>query len=144
MKFVAATIAVVLALLQVAMASVYSQLQFMKIISPTSGQSIRAGETVEIKYAMQPLVYKGTSNGFAKNLNINFHKRAGNTKQQQLESIVKCPVTATQDKFKTYSKSWVVPANTEPGSYAFDFVELVQLRRGQLTATETVKVNVVD
>lgn len=57
MKFVAATIVVVLALLQVAMASVYSQLQFMKIISPTSGQSIRAGETVEIKYAMQPLVY---------------------------------------------------------------------------------------
>lgn len=44
-------------LCQVAVADVFSQLQFMKIISPTSGQSITAGDKVTIKYAMQPLVY---------------------------------------------------------------------------------------
>lgn len=42
---------------QVAVADVFSQLQFMKIVSPTSGQTITAGEKLTIKYAMQPLVY---------------------------------------------------------------------------------------
>jgi hypothetical protein len=101
---------VVAVLCGAAMADVFSQLQFMKIISPTSGQSITAGEKVTIKYAMQPLVYSEclctssvsyfiiliihthllldhVSNGYAKSLQVNFHKRSGNTKQQQLENI---------------------------------------------------------
>lgn len=48
---------VMVMLFQVTMADVFSQLQFMKIISPTNGQSITAGEKVTIKYAMQPLVF---------------------------------------------------------------------------------------
>lgn len=40
-----------------AVADVFSQLQFMKIISPTSGQTVAAGDKLTIKYAMQPLVY---------------------------------------------------------------------------------------
>lgn len=54
------------------------------------------------------------------------------------------PIKAKEDKYVTYTKKWYVPKNTNPGSYAFDFKELVQLRRGQMTAVETVKVNVVD
>ncbi|KAI8345313.1 hypothetical protein EDC96DRAFT_521764 [Choanephora cucurbitarum] len=130
---------------QVAMADVFSQLQFMKIESPTNNQNVRPGESVVIKYAMQPLVYKQVSNGMAKSLKINFHKRAGNTKQELVQEDVvrKCPVAALESKFKTYKTTWTVPSNTAPGSYALDFVELVQLRRGQMTASETVKLNVV-
>lgn len=54
------------------------------------------------------------------------------------------PVGAKDNKYVTYTKKWTIPKNTKPGSYAVDFVELVQLRRGQMTVTETVKVNVVD
>lgn len=43
-----------------------------------------------------------------------------------------------------YSKTWTVPEDTTPGSYAIDFVEQVQFRRTQITSTETVKINVVD
>lgn len=54
------------------------------------------------------------------------------------------PITAQNDKFKAHSYYWTVPEGTAPGSYAFDFVELVQLRRSQMTVSETVKVNIVD
>jgi hypothetical protein len=47
----------IMVMIQVAMADVFSQLQFMKIVSPTNGQSIQAGDKVTIKYVMQPLVY---------------------------------------------------------------------------------------
>ncbi|KAG2197351.1 hypothetical protein INT46_001258 [Mucor plumbeus] len=117
----------------------------MKITSPSSGQSIQAGEKIVIKYVMQPLILKGASLGYAKSLKINFHKRTGNQKEGLLENIYpKCPVAAQDNKYKSYSYSWTVPANTPPGSYAFDFVELVQLRRSQITVSETVKVNIVD
>lgn len=107
------------------------------------------------------------SAGKALKLNINFHKRTGNAKQQKVAIIHKSwyvtqqqdcqdrnsnllflqfysPVAAKQDKYVTYTKKWTIPKNTKPGSYAVDFVELVQFRRGQITATETVKVNIVD
>jgi hypothetical protein len=42
--------------IQVAMAHVFSQLQFIKIDSPTNGQSIKAGDKVTVKYVTQPLV----------------------------------------------------------------------------------------
>ncbi|CEP19655.1 hypothetical protein [Parasitella parasitica] len=117
----------------------------MKITSPTNDQSVRAGEKILIKYVMQPLVFKGTSNGYAKSLKINFHKRTGDQKQGFLENIYpSCPVTAQNDKYKAHSYYWTVPEGTAPGSYAFDFVEVVQLRRQQMTVEETVKVNVVD
>lgn len=94
-------------LFHLALADIYNQLQFMKILSPTNGQSIQAGENVTIKYVMQPLVYSNytlytlyscsyiyliidhVSNGYAKNIVINFHKRSGNTKQEVIENI--CP-----------------------------------------------------
>lgn len=43
---------------QAALAGVFDQLQFMKIISPTNGQSIEIGTNVTIQYAMQPTVYR--------------------------------------------------------------------------------------
>lgn len=54
------------------------------------------------------------------------------------------PVGARDDKYVTYTKKWRIPKDTKPGSYAVDFVERVQFRRTQITATETVKINVVD
>ncbi|KAI8092301.1 uncharacterized protein B0P05DRAFT_568472 [Gilbertella persicaria] len=146
MKAILACYLALLFTLQVVFADVFSQLQFMKIESPTNNQNVKAGEKVVIKYAMQPLIYNHVSAGLAKSLKVNFHKRSGNTKQSLIkENIVpNCPITAAQDKFKTYKTTWTVPANTAPGSYAFDFVELVQLRRGQMTASETVKLNVVN
>lgn len=54
------------------------------------------------------------------------------------------PVTANKDSYKTHEKQWTVPTDITPGSYAFDFVELVQTRRRELNATEMVKVNIVD
>lgn len=54
------------------------------------------------------------------------------------------PKVALDDKYKTYTKKWRVPADTKPGSYAFDFSQTVQLRRGDLATAETVKVNIVD
>ncbi|CEP19005.1 hypothetical protein [Parasitella parasitica] len=134
-----------LVLVQTAYASVFSQLQFIKISSPKSGQNLRAGEYLTVKYVMQPLIKDNVSAGRALKLNINFHKRTGNTKQQQLAIISHgCPVTAKENKYVTYTKKWKIPKGTKPGSYAVDFKELVQLRRGQITAVETVKVNVVD
>lgn len=50
------TILLALAFIQFAFADVFSQLQFMKITSPSSGQSIQAGEKIVIKYVMQPLI----------------------------------------------------------------------------------------
>lgn len=110
MKFILYFVAIVL-LCQLAMADIFSQLQFMKIVSPTNGQSISAGEEVTIKYVMQPLILSKiivvivsifkiythcitffvdqVSNGYTKNLDINFHKRSGNTKQALLKSICK-------------------------------------------------------
>lgn len=43
---------------QATLAGVFDQLQFMKIISPTNGQSIEIGTNVTIQYAMQPTVYR--------------------------------------------------------------------------------------
>jgi hypothetical protein len=57
MKTAAILFVIAIILFQITLADVFSQLQFMKIISPTNGQSITAGEQVTIKYAMQPLVY---------------------------------------------------------------------------------------
>ncbi|KAG1437819.1 hypothetical protein G6F56_012916 [Rhizopus delemar] len=131
--------------IQTAFADIYSQLQFIKIISPKNGDDVEAGKPLVVKYAMQPLIQNNVSAGRALKLNVNFHKRSGNAKQQKLAIIHKtCPVTAKDDKYVTYTKQWAVPAGTTPGSYAVDFVELVQLRRGQITVTETIKVNVVE
>ncbi|KAI8139059.1 Ribokinase-like protein [Fennellomyces sp. T-0311] len=130
------------ALVQTAYASIYSQLSFMKIDSPRDGQDVKAGSQLVIKYVMQPLIDEQTSPGKALALDINFHRRSGNQKQQQLGYIhKKCPVAAKPNKYVTYTKKWTVPKDTKPGSYAVDFVELVQFRRTQITATETVKIN---
>lgn len=45
-----------LVFIQTAYASVYSQLQFIKISSPKSGQNIVAGQKLIVKYVMQPLI----------------------------------------------------------------------------------------
>ncbi|KAI9260504.1 Ribokinase-like protein [Phascolomyces articulosus] len=130
------------ALIQTTLASVYSQLHFMKIESPRDGQDIKAGSQLVVKYVMQPLIDEQTSPGKALGLDINFHRRSGNQKQQQLGFIhKKCPVAAKNDKYVTYTKKWTIPSDTKPGSYAVDFVEKVQFRRTQITATETVKIN---
>ncbi|CAO3620892.1 unnamed protein product [Mucor hiemalis] len=136
---------VCLVFIQTAYASVFSQLQFIKISSPKNGDNVVAGKKLVVKYVMQPLIKNNVSAGRALKMNINFHKRTGNKKQQQVAIIHKsCPVGAKESKYVTYTKKWTIPKSTKPGSYAVDFVELVQLRRGQITATETVKVNVVD
>ena len=46
----------VLALVQTAFASVYSQLHFMKVIEPKDNQDFRAGQKLKVKYSMQPLI----------------------------------------------------------------------------------------
>ncbi|CAO3683956.1 unnamed protein product [Rhizopus stolonifer] len=131
--------------IQTVFADIYSQLQFIKISSPKNGQDIEAGKNLVVKYVMQPLIKNHVSAGKALKLNINFHKRTGNKKQQKVAIIHKtCPVAAKESKYVTYTKKWKVPKGTKPGSYAVDFVELVQLRRGQITVKETVKVNVVE
>ncbi|KAG2199244.1 hypothetical protein INT47_010619 [Mucor saturninus] len=131
--------------IQTAYADIYSQLQFIKISSPKSGQNVVAGKQLLIKYVMQPLIKDHVSAGKALQLDVNWHKRTGNAKQKKVSTIAKkCPITAKDNKYVTYTKKWTVPKNTVPGSYAVDFVEKIQLRRGQITATETVKVNVVD
>lgn len=56
MKYIGLCLVVMVLLCQVAMADIFSQLQFMKIASPTNGQSFSAGQKVTIKYVMQPLV----------------------------------------------------------------------------------------
>ncbi|KAL1926181.1 hypothetical protein VTP01DRAFT_6046 [Rhizomucor pusillus] len=145
MKSILVLAAVLAVFLQTALASIYSQLQFMKIESPKDGQDIRAGDYLTVKYVMQPLIKNQVSMGKALSLDINFHSRKGNKKQQQLGAIHKsCPVEARDDKYVTYTKKWRIPENTKPGSYAVDFVERVQFRRTQITSTETVKINVVD
>ncbi|KAL0139602.1 Ribokinase-like protein [Mucor lusitanicus] len=129
-----------LVFIQTTYASVFSQLQFIKISSPKSGQDLRAGQYLTVKYVMQPLIKNNVSAGKALKLNINFHKRTGNKKQQQVAIISHgCPVSAKENKYVTYTKKWKIPKSTKPGSYAVDFKELVQLRRGQITAIETVK-----
>lgn len=135
----------VLVTIQVVMADIYNQLQFMKIMSPTNNQNVRAGEKVVFKYAMQPTIKENVSAGFATKLDIFFHARSGNTKLDRISSVfLKCPIRAEEDKYVTHTKTWTIPANTAPGSYAFDFVEGVRLRRGDIVSSETVKVNVVD
>lgn len=42
--------------IQTAYADIYSQLQFIKISSPKSGQNIAVGEKLIVKYVMQPLI----------------------------------------------------------------------------------------
>ncbi|CAO3681933.1 hypothetical protein G6F70_005838 [Rhizopus microsporus] len=137
--------ALCLVFIQAVLADIYSQLQFIKIVSPKNGQDIEAGKPLVVKYVMQPLIVNNVAAGRALKLNVNFHKRTGNSKEQKLAIIHKsCPVTAKENKYVTYTKKWTVPKGTKPGSYAVDFVELVQLRRGQITVKETVKVNVVE
>ncbi|KAG0163181.1 hypothetical protein DFQ28_000301 [Apophysomyces sp. BC1034] len=144
-KSFAVGIVLFVALFQFAAASVYSQLQFIKIVSPKNDQDIKRGQKLKVKYVMQPLIQDNHMAGKAASLNINFHSRTGNKKQQQLAIIHKsCPVTAKERKYVTYTKQWTIPKNTKPGSYAVDFIEEVQGRRGRFTATETVKVNIVD
>jgi hypothetical protein len=59
--------------------------------------------------------------GEALSLNVKFHSRSGNKKQQLLSTIApKCPVTAKESKYVTYTRQWKVPANTKPGSYAVE------------------------
>ncbi|KAI8978490.1 hypothetical protein BDB01DRAFT_274644 [Pilobolus umbonatus] len=136
---------VALVTLHTVMADIYNQLQFMKILSPINNQNIQAGEKLVFKYVMQPLIMENVSNGYAKRLDINFHKRSGDKKLDKVSTVfLNCPIEAKESQYKTYTKSWTVPKNTAPGSYAFDFTEQVQLRRGAMTSAETVKVNVVD
>ncbi|KAF7720707.1 hypothetical protein EC973_006316 [Apophysomyces ossiformis] len=144
-KSFAVAVVLLVALFQFATASVYSQLQFIKIVSPKNDQDIKRGQKLKVKYVMQPLIQDNHAAGRAASLDINFHSRTGNKKQQQLAIIHKsCPVAAKDNKYVTYTKQWTIPKNTKPGSYAVDFIEVVQGRRGRFTATETVKVNVVD
>ncbi|KAI9356437.1 hypothetical protein BD770DRAFT_323160 [Pilaira anomala] len=134
-----------LVFIQTAYANIFSQLQFIKISAPKSGQDVVAGKKLTIKYVMQPLIKNNVAAGKALKLDINFHKRSGNTLKNKVNTIAKkCPVSAKESKYVTYTRKWTVPKNTKPGSYALSFVELVQLRRGQMTVAETVKVNVVD
>ncbi|KAI8880740.1 Ribokinase-like protein [Backusella circina FSU 941] len=124
--------------IQATSASIYSQLQFIKISEPKNGQDFKAGKKLTVKYVMQPLVKNSVSLGKALKLDINFHKRTGSTKQQKIAIIHKsCPVAAKDSKYVTYTKSWTIPKNTKPGSYAVDFIELVQLRRTKITSSET-------
>lgn len=78
----------------------------MKIESPKDNQDVRAGEDLTITYVMQPLIdgihkylsrnsmtyifmIEQTSPGRALGLDINFHRRTGDQKQQQLSYIHK-------------------------------------------------------
>ncbi|CAO3638139.1 unnamed protein product [Cunninghamella blakesleeana] len=136
---------VLLVIFQFVNASVFSQLQFIKINSPKNGASFEAGEKVTIKYTMQPLVYKSVSMGRATSLKVAFHKRSGNTVQKQLSSVSnKCPITAQQDKFVSHSTTWTIPKKLAPGSYAFLFKEVVRVRSGTLNVQETIKINIVE
>ena len=56
MKVLAICAILIVALLQSVTASVFSQLQFIKIVSPASGATVQAGDNMTIKYTMQPLV----------------------------------------------------------------------------------------
>lgn len=47
---------VCLVFIQTAYASVYSQLQFIKISSPKNGDNLVAGKQLVVKYVMQPLI----------------------------------------------------------------------------------------
>ncbi|ORZ25557.1 hypothetical protein BCR42DRAFT_479773 [Absidia repens] len=144
-KSIVAITLVVLALFQLVNASVFSQLQFIKIKSPKNNEVFEAGEKVKIEYIMQPLVYHSTSMGKALKLGIHFHSRTGNKKQRKLATVSNsCPISAAQNKFVTHKTTWTIPKNTKPGSYAFDFDENVQLRRGQMKVKETIKVSVVE
>jgi hypothetical protein len=59
--------------------------------------------------------------GEALSLNINFHARSGNQKQQKVATISeKCPVTAKESQYVTYTRRWKIPATAKPGSYAVD------------------------
>jgi hypothetical protein len=98
--------------IQATSASIYSQLQFIKISEPKNGQDFKAGQKLKVKYVMQPLVkskasvhfFKKTkiqitdtnysfldsvSLGKALKLDINFHKRTGSKKQQKIAIIHK-------------------------------------------------------
>lgn len=93
--------------IQTAFASIYSQLQFIKIVSPKNGDDVEAGKPLVVKYTMQPLIsgesinrwskgyvvivfaLESVSAGKALKLNINFHKRTGNSKQQKVAIIHK-------------------------------------------------------
>lgn len=55
-----------LAIIQSAYASVFSQLQFIKISSPKNGQDVVAGKPLIVKYVMQPLI-KGNKNEILRN-----------------------------------------------------------------------------
>ncbi len=47
---------VCLVFIQTAYASVYSQLQFIKISSPKNNDNVVAGKQLVVKYVMQPLI----------------------------------------------------------------------------------------
>lgn len=51
-----ATLICCFVLVQLTLADIYSQLQFIKITSPTNGQSIEAGSQLNVSYIMQPSV----------------------------------------------------------------------------------------
>ncbi|KAI8876140.1 hypothetical protein K501DRAFT_289045 [Backusella circina FSU 941] len=127
------------------MADIYSQLQFIKITSPTAGQSVEAGSKLTVSYVIQPAVLNGVSMGYAKQLDINLHARSKDTKGQKVAHVcTNCPVTRKEDKYVTYSKEYLIPANAKPGSYALEFIEQVQARRNDFTSKETVKINIVN
>ncbi|KAI8973506.1 hypothetical protein BDF20DRAFT_655924 [Mycotypha africana] len=142
----------VLVMAQVSMAAVFSQLQFIKIKTPQEGQTVRPGETLNIEYEVQPIIFKQVSKGYTKSLDITFHRHVNSTTggPQMLEVQPICSrckisiegVQVPETHFATYTESWTVPENLPTGPYAFDFSELVQLRRGEMSASQTVVVNV--
>ncbi|KAI8985946.1 Ribokinase-like protein [Pilobolus umbonatus] len=128
---------------QTTYADIYSQLQFIKIQSPKNGDNFEAGDKITLKYVMQPLLKDNVAAGRALDLDVAFHKRSGSKTLAKLKTVANnCPITAKDDKYVTYKKTWTVPKNTKPGSYAINFVEVVQLRRGKITVQETVKINI--
>jgi hypothetical protein len=56
--FLKSIVAITLVALALVHASVFSQLQFIKIKSPKNNDVFEAGEQVQIEYIMQPLVYR--------------------------------------------------------------------------------------
>ncbi|CAO3648842.1 unnamed protein product [Cunninghamella echinulata] len=121
---------VLLVIFQFVNASVFSQLQFIKINSPKMVLLMKL---------------KSVSMGRATSLKINFHKRSGDKLQNQLAAVSKsCPVSAKQDKFVTHTTTWTVPKNLKPGSYAFAFKEQVRVRSGTLNVQEIIKFSVVE
>ncbi|KAI7898809.1 uncharacterized protein BX663DRAFT_523552 [Cokeromyces recurvatus] len=134
---------IVALLIQITLGEDIDKLQFMKVVSPTNGQKIKAGDKVLIKYVMQPLVFKHTSNGYAKSLKIDFYQASNHT--TKIHTVCShCPVKARKHRYKSHKRHWTIPKSIKPGSYLFKFIEDTQFRRGRMTITETIKVDVVN